>query len=252
MVTGVAAEQFRLAQVGIGSLVERDLASFWGSLDLARPELARDALLEFVPSLVQTYGEHAAVVAADWYDEQRALAGVPGRFRAVMFVPETGTVTERTVRRAAEALFSDNPGGTLWMINGKATKYALAGSRQTIITATEQDPRTAGWQRVTRPGACDFCKMLAGRGGVYKRTTVAFAAHGGARGGKCRCAAVPSWDQDAPEVPAEAYRESERAYRLPPEKLVAINSRSRRRAAGDVLQSHRDRTRKYLNATYGD
>lgn len=251
MVTATAAQEFRLAQVGIGSLVERDLAAFWSSLDLSRPELARDALMAFVPSLTQTYGESAAVVAADWYDEMRAAAGAPGRFRAVMFVPDTTEVAERTVRRAAAALFTDNPGETLWMINGKATKYALAGSRQTIITSTERDPRTVGWQRVTRPGACDFCQMLAGRGGVYKRTTVAFAAHGGARGGQCRCAAVPSWDQDAPEVPAGAYRESERAYRLP-STAVKRRNQGRRHRAGDVLQSHRDRTREYLNAFYGD
>jgi len=77
--------------------------------------------------------------------------------------------------------------------------------------------------------------MLAGRGGVYRRETVHFAAHGN----DCRCAAVPSWDPDAPEVDVRAYVASERMTKL-----------RDRAAAGDAsaqrqLEAHRARIRAF-------
>jgi hypothetical protein len=202
-------ERLRQAQVGLRSLVERDLRAFWSSLDLNKPEAARDALLRFVPDLVATYGESAAALAADWYDEVRALERIPGRFRAVMDPPNEDVALVETVRRSAGALFTDNPGDALVGITAKAGKYALAGARRTIITSTDRDPRASGWQRVTRAGACRFCRLLAGRGDVYKESTVHFAAHG-----DCNCAASPSWDQSAPEVDVRLYEASKRTTRL--------------------------------------
>lgn len=180
--------ELRAAQVGVRSLVERDLGAFWGSLDLNRPERARDALLAFAPVLVATYGEAAAVVAADWYDEVRAADRVPGRFRAVMDVPSREVETVATVRRTAEALFTDTPTLMLTGLSAKVGKYALDGSRQTVTTSTRLDPRAVGWRRITRANACDFCRMLAGRGAVYTAATAEFHSHG-----DCNCAAAPAW-----------------------------------------------------------
>lgn len=39
-----------------------------------------------------------------------------------------------------------------------------------------------GYQRVASPGACDFCRMLAGRGTVYSAAAVNTDAHD-----HCRC-----------------------------------------------------------------
>lgn len=219
MVAAAAAQELRLAQVGIATLFERDLAAFWFSLDLTRPELARDALLQFVPALTRTYGESAAVVAADWYDAQRALERVPGRFRAVMMPSPYQDAVEPMVRRAAGALFTEAPGDALLTLQSSSGKYALGAGRQTIVTSTERDPRTAGWQRVVRAGACDFCVMLHGRGGVYKESTAHFAAHKA-----CRCVAVPSWDQDAPEVPVSAYVASRRTSAMSAEERERHNA----------------------------
>ncbi|UNX54090.1 hypothetical protein MF406_14230 [Georgenia sp. TF02-10] len=219
MVSPADAERLRLAQVGIRTLVERDLAAFFASLDLGRPEAARDALLEFVPYLVSTYGESAAAVAADWYDEQRAVERVPGRYRAVMQDSPYTDAVEGTVRRAAGALWTPTPGDALLTLSSKAGKYALAAGRQTIVTSTDRDPRASGWQRVTRGGACRFCRLLAGRGAVYKQSTVHFASHG-----SCNCAAAPSWDPDAPEVDVGAYEASKRTSRMGPEQRARHNA----------------------------
>ena len=219
MVSRASADRLRRAQAGIRSLVERDLNSFWGSLNLNRPEAARDALLEFMPVLVQSYGESAAAMAADWYDETRAAERVAGRYRAAMVVPDETVAIEETTRRAAGALWTDAPNEALAGIVAKAGKYALAGSRQTIAHSTSRDPRTSGWQRVTGAGACDFCTMLAGRGGVYKESTAMFASHG-----DCNCAAVPSWDRNAPEVDVRLYEASQRTTHMTPAQKANHNA----------------------------
>lgn len=209
MVSADDAARLRAAQAGIRVLVERDLTAFFASLNLDRPEAARDELLEFVPLLITQYGESAAAMAADWYDEMRAAAGVPGRFVAEMEDTPYQDATEGLVRRAAGALFTDAPSQALVALTSSAGKYALAAGRQTITTATARDPRASGWQRVTRSRGCDFCRMLAQRGAVYKESTAFFASHG-----DCNCAAVPSWDPDAPEVDVFAYEASVRTSEL--------------------------------------
>jgi hypothetical protein len=209
MVSPSDAERLRQAQAGVRALVERDLRAFWESLNLSRPEAARDALLAFLPALVDAYGESAAAVAADWYDEQRAAERVPGRFRALLVVPDERVAVVETVRRAAGALFTEKPTDTLTAVTAAAGKYVLAGARQTITTSTARDPRASGWERAVRSGACGFCRMLHGRGAVYKESTVHFAAHK-----ECNCAAVPSWDPNAPEVDVSQYEASKRMTAL--------------------------------------
>lgn len=220
MVSPADADRLRRAQAGIRTLVERDLAAFFASLDLDRPESARDALLEVVPLLVAQYGESAAAVAADWYDEQRAAERVPGRFRAQMAEsPYLGAATVGMVRRAAGALFTAQPESALVTLTASTGKYVLAAARQTIVTSTERDPRSSGWQRVTRAGACGFCRMLAGRGDVYKESSVHFASHG-----DCNCAAAPSWDPDAPEVDVSLYEASKRTTSMTPQQKAEHNA----------------------------
>lgn len=211
MVSAAQAEALRQAQEGVRSLVVRDLNAFWVSLDLYKPEAARDALLEFTRVLVAAYGESAASVAADWYDEVRAAGRVPGRFRAQMVVPDESVAMAETVHRVAGGLFTDDPSGVLLGLVAAAPKYVLAAARQTIVWSTVRDPRASGWERVVRPDACRFCRMLRGRGAVYKESTVDFAAHK-----SCNCAAAPSWDLDAPEVDVRLYEASMRTSRMSP------------------------------------
>ena len=202
--------RLRTAQRGIRALVERDLTAFFWSLDLTKPEAARNALLEFLPFLVEEYGTIAADTAADWYDEFRASEAVAGAFRATALLPEDLRArAQGTVRRAAGALWTDSPTDALTSMLGPAGKYALTGSRATVGGSALTDPAASGWQRVTRNDACKFCRMLAGRGGVYKRASADFASHG-----DCNCAAIPSWDPNAPEVDVRLYEASERTTRM--------------------------------------
>ena len=214
--------RLRTAQTGLRTLVERDLAAFSATLDLGRPERARDALLTFTPQLVDTYGLIAATVAADWYDTVRAAEKVPGKFRATPVVPDESEAIVATVRRSAGALFTDTPATALDSLTGPVGKYALSGSRETIMRSSIRDPQASGWTRVTSGGSCAFCRMLAGRGAVYARDTADFASHT-----HCHCTAAPSWDPGAPEVPVEVYSASMRTSLMSDSARAAHTARTR-------------------------
>jgi hypothetical protein len=237
VVTAADAQRLRQAQDGLQALAQRDLLAIWATLDLSSPERARDELIELTTQLVRSYGRVGADVAADWYDIVRADAAAAGRFRAEPVLLDQAEQIDRTVRRAAGALFTDSPAGVLTALKGPIGKYTVAPARATIVQATWADPAASGWARVTRAGSCGFCRMLAQRGAVYRKDTATFASHS-----HCNCAAVPSFDPDAPEVDARAYTASRRMSDV---KLRA--------AAGDanaarVLQEHRDRVRAYVDA----
>lgn len=190
--------QFEQANDGIAALVERDLAAFFGLLDFSRPDAVKLDLFDFIPELVTLYGDVAASVAADWYEELRDLEGVGGSFRA----PLAPSVPVAQVQgRLGYATRPDGPlflgdSTTLTAFLGMMTnEYALQPGRDTVMQAAHKD--NAAYARVPEPGACKFCLMLASRGFVYSKSTVGDSKkfHG-----KCRCNAMPVWDETRARV----------------------------------------------------
>jgi hypothetical protein len=179
--------ELRKAQAGVTALVRRDLSKFYAGLDLSDAEAARDALLDYVPRLVNSYGEVAATVAADWYDGARQAAGARGSFRADLVVPDNTEAITQTIRRAVGDLFGEypDPETVLNAIAGKAEIYALEGSRLTITNASIADPSARGWQRVAQADACSYCQDLTGIDFDFEPT---FDPHIG-----CNCIAVPNF-----------------------------------------------------------
>lgn len=217
MVSAAEVARFKTANAGIVALMRRDLVAFWGRLNLNRPEAVRDALLEFLPTLTDTYGDMAATIAADWYDDLREAVNLPGRaFRAAPadLVPEH--VVQARARFGAQHLWSPDPSQTLTFLNSAMTSYVMQPGHATIVQASVQDPRASGWARVVRPDGCPFCRLLAQRGAVYKESTADFASHD-----DCNCASVPSWDPDAPEVDVKAYTASRRTTAMTDEQIEA-------------------------------
>lgn len=178
----------RTAQRGIATLADRDLTRFWASLNIEQPEATRNALVAFLPALLDSYGSSAATVAADWYDEERSKAKVAGRFTATAAHPVKSDLAVAQVRFGAQHLFTSDPSQTLAFLSGAVSKYVLAPARQTVAQSAIRDPGSRGWARVTS-GGCDFCLLLAGRGAVYSEASADFESHA-----HCNCAAVPAWD----------------------------------------------------------
>jgi len=217
--TAADVTRLREANRAVETLAVRALRSFWESLDLTKPEKVRNALVEFVPALTIQYGEIAAVVAADWYDELRLAAEVRSPFSAVMASPVPAEAAVAQVRFGAQHLFTPTPEQTLAFLAGVASKYVLQPGRDTVQQSAVADPAASGWHRETKADACRFCRGLAARGAVYKRASAVVAAHG-----NCGCVAVPSWDANAPEVPVEAYRASQRTSSMTPAQKERHNA----------------------------
>jgi len=190
--------QFEQANNGIADLVETDLTDFLGALNFENPAAVQIALFEYVPALVSEYGDVAASVAADWYDELRASEGVPGSFRA----PLASSVPAAQV--SDRLGFATRASGPLWLgdsatvtnfLSMMTNEYVLQPGRDTVMQAAHKDK--AAYARIPEPGACKFCLMLASRGFVYSKST---AGQSKKFHGKCRCNAMPVWDETRARV----------------------------------------------------
>ena len=172
---------------------KRDLTAFFNSLDLSRPEAARDALLQLLPAVTERYGNVAATLAANFYDELRAEARVAGRFSAPMAANVDPDAPTGTVRRLAGYLFTDSPTAMLPGLLLAASKYVLQPGRTTIVQAAHADPRRPRYARVPGgPDPCAFCQVMASRG--FKYASAQSAGEENDYHGDCHCTVVADWD----------------------------------------------------------
>jgi hypothetical protein len=169
---------------GLTAFAAADLRDLWRQVTTA--DQARDALLDVLPNLIQTYALASATVAADWYDDLRDELNVEGRFLAIVSEIEDQGV-DTLARWGVAPLFDSVPD---WkraqtLIEGGLQLRVANAARETVRLSSIEDPKAQGWQRSASAG-CSFCRMLAARGAVYSERTVDFAAHD-----HCRCHAVP-------------------------------------------------------------
>lgn len=186
-------ELLRRNQRRVVSLAVSTLNQFWSGLGTSDPVAVRDALLEFVPALTDRYGDIAATVAADWYEEMREAAGFAGGLTPEMSRTVRREVVQNSVRYAAGGLFEDTPEKTLRIVSGAVDRYVKSPARRTIRINAERDG--ARYARVpTGSETCAFCLMVAGRGFVYggKETAGMFDKYHN----ECDCQVVPDWSKD--------------------------------------------------------
>lgn len=193
--------QLREGVETLTAAAEADLDRVWAEVDA--PEEARAALIVVLPVLVETYGEAAATLAADWYDETRAQAGIAGRFTAAP-APPTPAGTDELARWGIGPLFgaeADRAAARSLVAGGTQRRIADV-ARSTVTQAATADRYARGWQRMGG-GDCAFCAMLVARGAVYTEATARFASHD-----HCDCVAVPAFSGQP--LPVEPYTPSKR------------------------------------------
>jgi len=210
MPSALQEREFQLAQAGIRVAVEGRLSAAITSMaerGYSDPRGFRNAVIGITQLMVREYGQAAGEFAAEWYNDVRLSEGVRGNFTAAAAVQSFDEAIDQTVRRSVASLFTDAPdlSEVIRAVTSKAAQYTVDGARNTVRSNAIRDPQASGWKRIAHGETCDFCLMLVGRGGVYKRETVTFKSHAG-----CNCTAAPSWDPDASEVPTIAYRASSR------------------------------------------
>ncbi len=188
MVERESLERFRLANAELSRLVRAELEDFFRSLNLARPEAVRDALLEFLPILTAQYGDVAATLAADWYEESRAASGAAGRFRALTAPSVPTEAVEAKVRYLAGHLWTPEPAAILGGLLTAADKYVKQPGRDT--TAYNAKREKVRWARVpSGKKTCAFCLMLAGRDVLYlTEKSAKYDKSGEKYHGDCDCA----------------------------------------------------------------
>ena len=164
-------------------------------LQLVHPDSFKADWAQLEPlanGIVNTHYDMASASAAQYYSASRVIAGnnylnVPGvkpdeaYISKVLGIMGPGMyqhyLNENNPPDNAATMTADG-------LKGAATRLVLAGGRDTVTGTTHQDPMAKGWERVIEPGSCSFCSMLAGRGAVYKESTVDFRAHD-----HCKCVA---------------------------------------------------------------
>lgn len=182
--------QLRSDVAGLATLANRDLAALWREVSTAAA--VRGALFDLLPHVVDQYGAAAGTIAAVWYDDLRAKRGVPDRFSADP-APLGNLGADALVgwasATAADVVVDGQVTPEFQNLVAGGTQRRIANvARSTVMRATVRDPRSLGWRRVGSPH-CDFCKMLVGRGTVYRsEDTADFRSHD-----HCHCAAEPDW-----------------------------------------------------------
>lgn len=174
------------------------------------PAATRAALFAAVPIIVPDYADAAGSLALDWFEELRADAAPPRSFapRIVTTVNDDDlttmvATTTRSLYEIEQGFRDDLDTAVAQMMSeleGEIQKAVASGFWDTMTENSAADPDAVGWRRYARPGACKFCKMLAGKGAVYSEDTARFAAHA-----SCHCLAGPSYDPDAPKATAMQY-----------------------------------------------
>lgn len=163
-------------------------------------------MLEAVALLVPAYYDAAGALAVAWYDELRSEASPSSAyFPAIIGNPATDWIdreAEKFRREIDAADIEAEVQQTLDEIVRLAEKEVARGYRESILGNVRQDRDALGWSRVTRPGACKFCAMLAAKGAVFSKETANFAAHT-----DCNCAARPEFHngEHGPEASVEQY-----------------------------------------------
>lgn len=185
MVDRALIEDYRVANNELSRLVKRDLTGFFGSLNIGRPDAARDALLGFMPVLTDQYGRVAATIAADFYEESRLADGAVGRFRALSAPPVAVERVDAKVRYLARHLFTPTPTDMLGGLMLAADKYVKQPGRDTMVSNARRE--NVRFARVpTGDKTCSFCLVLASRDAVFKSEKAA-GGDGNKYHGDCDC-----------------------------------------------------------------
>lgn len=143
------------------------------------------ALRDVLPAIIDRGGLATAALAADWYDDVRERAEVAGSYEVLPVDP--GDRGAQALIGWAAATATDD--AAFWnLIDGGTIRRILGPERETIMGAAVDDPASRGWAWFTAADACEFCRMLAGRGGVYTEATVQFRSHD-----SCGCVPGPDF-----------------------------------------------------------
>lgn len=174
----------------------------------ANPEASIAEIRSFandaMAGLSQVYGEAAATLAANWYDEQAALAHVklPSAITEVTYDAEQ---IKKVAHYQATKLTKGDIDGFLDACSEYMENNVKQSLNDTIMANAKRDKdKGVRFARVTTGAeTCAFCYMLSSRGAVYhSRQTAGEFNHYHRR---CDCKVVPGFETDPYAEIVEGY-----------------------------------------------
>lgn len=187
----------RQAQIAVSRQALLQLLAFWPAFDIARIDETWPLLQQAGMLIIGSFRTQSAVLAQTYYETIRASEGITTPLPTIALPLEgwqaaantsllvTGPIGAKTAIAAKQAL-DQVTANTLVRVSGAVSRHVLNGGRETVMSHVRAE--RIGYQRITSPTACAFCKMLAGRGAVYGEETVKFRAHD-----HCVCQSEPVW-----------------------------------------------------------
>lgn len=195
-------DEFVEANQGIRGLIIEAIEDFFQRIDTTDAKAVANLLEEFLPSLIEQYGGIASVIALDFFETSRQLAGVTSSHVPQVVLADLDHLGP-DIGWAVDPLFSANPSvedaiSRVVSITDKAVKEH---GTNTIIENASSDPAKPRFARVPVGDTCKFCRMLASRGFVYSSEFSAFFQGQGKRFHDwCDCAIVADWDVNNPRL----------------------------------------------------
>lgn len=178
-----SAARWRAAQAGLTTLLLRNLRGLRRLINPARLQATVPTWIEAVTTVVTQYSEIAATLAADFYDGERAAAGVPGSFTVPLADPPPGEQVDESLRWATKDVWPRDEGdatvaqlepldvrldAAMAKSDAVAQKLVADRGRETVRQAVKRDSQAVGYARAAALGSCAFCRLMASRGMVYK------------------------------------------------------------------------------------
>lgn len=138
-------------------------------------------MLAALPVLTAELADVSAEIGATAYNLSRDQSDARGRFTAVLAPAPAAEWVQGVVRGAIFQRTQEFPNRTppnviVQRLEAATPRVVRYGGRETVALSSERDPARPRYQRMVRSGGCDFCKMLAGRGAVYRSQDSAGAA----------------------------------------------------------------------------
>jgi len=189
-------QRHRAQQLLLRNGTQAQVRRIWPKLEYERLDATYPAFALAAAALVEKNRLTSAGLTLGYLREFRGEAGIPGVARLVKAgaVPAeqfTGSLIATSIAPTKKAttagtLAEVSMSNALTQTSGALARLVLNGGRETLTASVAADPAGRGYRRVLGGGGCDFCQMLAGRGGVYTEDTADFEAHD-----SCGCSAEP-------------------------------------------------------------
>jgi hypothetical protein len=192
-------EDHRLVQARLMSVVSIQVLQIWGGFDIRRIDESWLFLEPALMAVIERARRESEDITDVYFRSFRDAEDVPGpaptdyrvardwQTPAKVSLRVTGPVT---AKRLVQQKAPQPEKVALVRATGVATRVVADGGRELLGNAIRRDRRSLGYARVTSPRPCAFCAMIAGRGPVFRKTTVEFDAHD-----HCGCTGEPVYDR---------------------------------------------------------